>query len=560
MKAQPTSQRLHGSYYTPAPIAKFLAEWAIRAPDATVLEPSCGDGNILMAAALVLLDRGSEALDISQQVCGVELDSEEADKSRVRLASLGIPANGNIQAGDFFAFCSDQLLTGTRFRVILGNPPFIRYQNFQDDQRTAAFRLMEQAGLRPTRLTNAWMPFLVGSTLLLDEQHGRIGMVIPAELMQVTYAGPLREFLSDRYSCITLIAFKKLVFDGLQQEVVLLLGERQGSRRHGIRTIELDDIGALDTYEHTDFLSADVKELDHSKEKWTQYFLTSAQINTLRSARTHPGLARARDLMEIDVGIVTGLNEFFVLSAEEAAKRSLSSYTRPIVTRSAHLSGLDFSYLDLALFTSRGDRSRLLCVPDIPEVALPPVLRTYLEEGASKNYHLGYKCRIRNRWYVVPSTWIPDAFLLRQIHNYPKLVLNRTNATSTDTIHRVRFVDKAMGEHISACFANSLTFAFGEILGRSYGGGLLELEPNEAMELPIPTSNAAMLPLDELHSLTRAGQIEDALDITDRILLAEGMGMTWHSIGLIREAWHRLRDRRLARNHGVSMGPDDKVG
>ena len=48
---------------------------------------------------------------------------------------------------------------------------------------------------------------------------------------EVNYAAQLRCFLSEYYSRITLITFKKLVFEGIQQEIVLLLGERNGNEQ-----------------------------------------------------------------------------------------------------------------------------------------------------------------------------------------------------------------------------------------------------------------------------------------------------------------------------------------
>ena len=65
MKAPATDQKLRGGYYTPAQIARFLADWAITTSTETVLEPSCGDGNILAAAAEVLLERGMKPADIA---------------------------------------------------------------------------------------------------------------------------------------------------------------------------------------------------------------------------------------------------------------------------------------------------------------------------------------------------------------------------------------------------------------------------------------------------------------------------------------------------------------
>jgi adenine-specific DNA-methyltransferase len=145
---------------------------------------------------------------------------------------------------------------------------------------------MQQAGLRPTRLTNAWVPFIVTSTLLLKQHGGRLAMVIPAELLQVNYASELRLFLTNFYSRITLITFKKLVFESIQQEVVLLLGERDGDTHTGIQTIELEGIDDLRSHKHEDFSFGELKYMDHSRDKWTQYFLDQREIDLLRILRS----------------------------------------------------------------------------------------------------------------------------------------------------------------------------------------------------------------------------------------------------------------------------------
>ena len=62
--------------------------------------------------------------------------------------------------------------------------------------REAAFRLIRRVGLNPNRLTNAWVPFIVASAMLLG-RRGRLAMVVPAELLQVSYAAGLRRLLSD---------------------------------------------------------------------------------------------------------------------------------------------------------------------------------------------------------------------------------------------------------------------------------------------------------------------------------------------------------------------------
>jgi adenine-specific DNA-methyltransferase len=40
MKIVPTYQKLRGGYYTPKPIADFLAQWAIQSSATSVLDPA----------------------------------------------------------------------------------------------------------------------------------------------------------------------------------------------------------------------------------------------------------------------------------------------------------------------------------------------------------------------------------------------------------------------------------------------------------------------------------------------------------------------------------------
>ena len=412
--------------------------------------------------------------------------------------------------------------------------------------RPQNFDLMQRAGLHPNRLTNCWVPFLVSATLLLNET-GRLAMVIPAELLQVNYAAELRYFLSQYYGSITLLTFKKLVFGGIQQEVVLFLGERGKSEHSGIRTIELDGISDLASYEHAAFLDSDLKEMDHSTEKWTMYFLEAEDLQLLRTLRTHARLTKASYVIDVDVGIVTGLNEFFVLSEQQVEQLGLRPYTRRIVGRSAHLQGVLFSETDWVSTVEKQAPTFLLNPPDVPFYCLPEEVKEYIMNGEEKGLHKGYKCRIRNRWYIVPSIWTPHAFMLRQIHHYPKIVLNNAGATCTDTIHRVKLRNGTPAKLVVAAFLNSLTFAFSEITGRSYGGGVLELEPNEAEALPLPLTGAENLELDELDSLLRVNDISAVLDITDEVLLRQGMGLSLRETKQLRTIWEKLRDRRVNR-------------
>ncbi len=258
-------------------------------------------------------------------------------------------------------------------------------------------------------------------------------------------------------------------------------------------------------------------------------------------------LTRFGQLGCVDVGVVTGNNPFFVLTDEQVRLRKLSDYTLPLVGRTAQLPGLLYTEEDWQGNRQNGVLCHLLNLPAVPFEALPDAVQHYVKSGEALETHLGFKCRNRKLWYIVPTLWPPHAFLFRQIHGYPKLVENRTAATSTDTIHRVRYHQPEHAAQISLAFLNSMTFAFAEVLGRSYGGGVLELEPNEAEQIPIPFFDDVSLDLAEMDQLERRGQINTILNITDKALLQEKMGLDKSEIETLRQAWRKLSGRRIGR-------------
>src|SRR5438552_16932890 len=106
MKAIATSQKLRGGYYTPQPIAEFLAHWAIQTPSSQVLEPSCGDGALLQAAAKTLIELGTNSNELTYLLHGIEFDPIEARKAMNNLDTFtGLTSTISIHNGDFFAYC-----------------------------------------------------------------------------------------------------------------------------------------------------------------------------------------------------------------------------------------------------------------------------------------------------------------------------------------------------------------------------------------------------------------------------------------------------------------------
>ena len=622
MKTADGYDKLRGGYYTPEKIADFICRWAIRSEAEEILEPSCGDGSFLCAAAKRRAElshaaqpgerlqsedaaqpgEGAQSEGAAQpgegaQSEGVELSggrtqseaaampeargisgpehAQESEESRTAAAGsrhihgshiLGIeldpaeaakaakrtPGAADVVQSDFFTYYYERIYRKKEFDVVVGNPPFIRYQNVNEAYRKKAFEMMTAEGFHPSRLTNMWLPFLVLGSLCLKEA-GRIGMVIPAELFQVNYAAETRDFLTKYFDRLTVITFKRLVFEDIQQEVLLLLGERT-SRTKGIQILELDGVEDLDTLGPEAFQSFEVKELDHSSEKWVKYYLTNEEIRLMRRLRQDTRLRDVNELFEINVGLVSGENDFFLLNEERVAQFGLGNSVKMIIGKTEQLKGVILTREDFSQLKSQGKKVYVFVPENRPVEEVPKEEQSYIRYGEEQGFHRGYKCRIRKRWYCIPQSWEPDAFILRQVNRYPRIVLNRAEALSTDTIHKLRFLDGVRPEEVAAAFLNSFTLALGEITGRSYGGGVLTFEPGEIRKLKIPMTGADRLDLEQIDRWIREDKIYETLDYTDQILLKEGLGLSDREIVLLRGIWEKLRDRRIYRKENRKNG------
>ena len=129
--------------------------------------------------------------------------------------------------------------------------------------------------------------------------------------------------------------------------------------------------------------------------------------------------------------------------------------------------------------------------------------------------------------------------------SHPRLVANLTGATSTDTVHRVRLAAGVDARLLATASVNSVTFALAEVLGRSYGGGILELEPREAEQLLVPDPSLVPDGLAErVDELLRSGHLVEATDLVDELVLVGQLGIDQALLDEVRGSWQRLRDRR----------------
>ena len=531
-----SEQKLRGGYYTPLDLAAYLARWTLAQKPQHVLEPSCGDGIFIQAIAELGRQEGLA-------FTGFELLAEEAAKARKRAKSTqGLKTT--INGEDFLQWALLQMASGKKpFDAVVGNPPFIRYQYLPEDAQQKAEQIFKVLGLPFTKHTNAWVPFVLASIALL-KPGGRLGMILPSEIVHVMHAQSLRTFLGTTCSRLLIIDPEEIWFEGTLQGAVILFAEKkETSADHS------DGLGIVKV-KGRKFLQEDPTALFNCTPrmngktvvgKWTRALLSHSERQLLDSLCERPDVHLFDEIAEVDVGIVTGANKFFLVDDQTVERYKLQEFAYPMFGRSEHCPGIIYDEQQHLANAENGNPTNFIWFKEsVPKPSKR--VREYIEWGEAQDLHTRYKCRIRKPWYSVPSVYSTEIGMLKRSHDTPRLIHNRLDAFTTDTAYRISS-KTVRPETLIYCFLNSLTALSAELEGRHYGGGVLELVPSEIEKLLLPIPGKICPNLGKLDSMVRKSSAAEVLERQNEVVLGS-LGLSKAQQGDLLAAWLRLKNRR----------------
>jgi len=531
-------RKARGAFFTPRPVARFITDWAVQSPQDAILEPSCGEAVFLHEAGRDRRHKGP--------LIGVELHSDSAAESERTLRSDGIPAT--IRAGDFFLSDPDG-----SFDAVIGNPPYVRYQEFSGEARLTSRAAALRAGVSLTGLASSWAAFAVHSALFL-KPGGRLGLVLPAELLTVNYAADVRRFLMQHFQSVGLVLFVDRVFPGVQEDVVLLLADGFDPTGSG-GTDHCDIFQVQDAAALSDLAVATKWKPSTPSAKWSGLMLSTAALSAYTGATTSTGFSLLEEWGDTTLGMVTGNNKFFALAPSRVGELGLlpSDLIPLSPPGSRHLRGLTFTDAARAGLGGGGAATWLFRPAGDPSAPA----KKYIRVGEKAGVDLAYKCRVRKPWWRVPYLRPADLFLTYMNADTPRITTNRANTHHLNSVHGIYLHPDARKDGMDSlpiASLNSVTLLGAETVGRAYGGGMLKLEPREADHLPVPSLTLVRQHRTELADLRpritaylRQGRLLDVAQLVDEVLLVDGLGMSRRAIDAVRASHADMTARRAAR-------------
>ena len=413
-----TLRKQNGVHYTPPELAGFLARQTVACIGArnnnrlTILDPACGDGELLASLVEALRDEPKWS-GVEIAVVGYETDSQAVELTRRRLKPLGL-REIRIRNEDFL----DSQLHES-FDCVIANPPYVRTQILGS---LAAQRLARK--FRLTGRLDLYQAFAKAISEVL-RSGGVLGLLTSNRFLTVKAGAAMRQLLRKNFELQQVFDLGDTRLFEAAVLPVIVTGVRGGAgtsdrntKFHRVYLVE-DGNGEAETKRWTvleaiedNSISGEIEtaggrfmiergELlaEHDQSVWTL-----ANAKTRRWLRTVEAYQCKRfgDLAEIKVGIKTTADAVFIRTNWNlsGSDRPESSLLRPLIT-----------HHDARRWSIEDPGKAVLYPYDMKQARRTTIELSKFPRAAA--YFQQYRERLKGRKYVVDAgrawfeIWVP---------------------------------------------------------------------------------------------------------------------------------------------------------
>lgn len=434
------TKRSKGVYYTPINLAQYLVSNITRKNATEVLDPACGDGALLRAAVAKF---GSNLNCIG---CDIRDSFDVKGFRKVKFFEK-----------DFLAL-TDRILTS----LIVLNPPYVRYDRINSEQKRGWVKwLKSHHSVEISGRPDLWI-FFMFKVLGHLKDGGSVAAILPKAFLQSDYALVLRKYLREHFERIRFLSLGKSYFPDAKERVVLLWLD-------GYNKPNAEIVGSYSEEFNTDVVCYPV-----GSDLWDYANLSSDCVdyaNTIiNSYKSKYGFIEFSSNARCLIGIVTGMNKYFVKSSEEALQLGFNKTdVLPVMTKGS----------DLASLTVTRTMSKKCLLIQFPN---RKKIKNYLKLGKRVGAQKSSHAKGRTPWYSVKQGQLPHAFFPYRSSAIPFLTLAEGRVQSLNSIHRIYFntnINAEAKKWIQLSLLSNIGQLSIELHSKIYGRGLLKAEPGD---------------------------------------------------------------------------------
>lgn len=464
------SRRALGQFFTPLPIGRAMAHWLLAEKPKLLLDPGCGSGSLLVAAAH---ERAT-----STRLLGLDVDP---------LAIAMAEKNGSLRAIEHLELRRANFLTDTineRPDAIICNPPYTRHQALSAAEKaTIHAGFTERLGVEFSQLASLHVLFLVRA-LEIAADNARLAFITPAHWLDMKYAEHVKEFVLQNAQVEAIVEFpaRELVFEHAITTATLTLIRKgvdgaAATRIVRSKSTRRDDIAAV--MQEAD---AGVRVTLSSSNKWSR----------IPRRMSRQGV-RLGEVAHIRRGAATGCNSFFVLSDQDRRFHKLNRCSLLPCIASPRVVTVD--EIDEAAMLALPDGApRWLLAPSRERLGGP--LERYLLQADALGVHQRYLVKQRVQagrpWWMVEAEFEAPILFSYFNRNRPRFVRNSIAGVPLNNWLVIQPHDDVDTDALFSALSESTVRNRLESDSRRYGNGLWKLEPSELKNVRLTRERDAL--------------------------------------------------------------------
>jgi len=415
----------------------------------------------------------------------VRLQGAEVDKSILDKAKTSGLKSRDLSGVEVRDFVLDP--PRTKLKAIVANPPYIRHHRLSADvkSRLKIFS-MRLTGVAIDARAGYHIHFLLRALQLL-EQGGRLAFIVPADTCEGVFAGTLWQWITRHYRLDAVITFDHMAtpFPGVDTNPVIIMIENAppGAEFHWARVTQPDNL-ALRAWVLSGFKTVEAGTLSVQRRLVCEGIATG--LSRPPQVMTHPAVLA--DFARVMRGIATGANEYFFLTAERVTALGLQKeFLVPAIGRTRDVAGDELTHADLRRLEAQ-QRPTFLFSPNgnLPS-RFPWSVRRYLKRGERLGLPDKPLIKTRKPWYKMETRAIPPFLFAYLGRRNARFIRNRAGVVPLTGFLCVYPLSDAPNfvERLWALLNHPDTVANIVLVGKSYGGGAVKVEPRALERLPL---------------------------------------------------------------------------